>query len=168
MHTLHNCICKSQFQFQLILHLEYWICIGTRYYISTRIELSCFIDIYIHVYLFFHMYIYHVYMYIIFSHFVILQIIILIFSINIYILCFRFNHSLTICVIFVFFGLTVLYFFCFQSKSANVLAVLGAVASEALDLTGFYYSGKPSIVKRRLNQISRTSTGRYAISMLVQ
>ncbi|BBG96008.1 Phosphoinositide phosphatase family protein [Prunus dulcis] len=49
-----------------------------------------------------------------------------------------------------------------KSKSANVLAVLGAVASEALDLTGFYYSGKPSIVKRRLNQISRTSTGREA------
>lgn len=64
---------------------------------------------------------------------------------------------------FVFFGLTVLYLFCFQSKSANVLAVLGAVASEALDLTGFYYSGKPSVVKRRLNQLSQTSTGRYAI-----
>ncbi|KAM1366199.1 hypothetical protein FF1_044285 [Malus domestica] len=47
-----------------------------------------------------------------------------------------------------------------KSKSANVLAVLGAVASEALDLTGFYYSGKPSVVKRRLNQLSRTSTGR--------
>ncbi|TQD91947.1 hypothetical protein C1H46_022463 [Malus baccata] len=45
-------------------------------------------------------------------------------------------------------------------KSANVLAVLGAVASEALDLTGFYFSGKPSVVKRRLNQLSRTSTGR--------
>lgn len=55
------------------------------------------------------------------------------------------------------------FLFFFQSKSANVLAVLGAVASEALDLTGFYYSGKPSVVKRRLNQISRTSTGRYAI-----
>ncbi|XP_050205895.1 LOW QUALITY PROTEIN: phosphatidylinositol-3-phosphatase SAC1 [Mercurialis annua] len=49
-----------------------------------------------------------------------------------------------------------------KSKSANVLAVLGAVASEALDLTGFYYSGKPSVVKRRTNQISRTSTGREA------
>ncbi|KAF2290939.1 hypothetical protein GH714_016964 [Hevea brasiliensis] len=47
-----------------------------------------------------------------------------------------------------------------KSKSANVLAVLGAVASEALDLTGFYYSGKPSIVKRRINQLNRTSTGR--------
>ncbi|KDP42390.1 hypothetical protein JCGZ_02447 [Jatropha curcas] len=49
-----------------------------------------------------------------------------------------------------------------KSKSANVLAVLGAVASEALDLTGFYYSGKPSIVKRRINQLTRTSTGRDA------
>ncbi|KAK9929771.1 hypothetical protein M0R45_026854 [Rubus argutus] len=49
-----------------------------------------------------------------------------------------------------------------KSKSANVLAVLGAVASEALDLTGFYYSGKSSVIKRRLNQISRTSTGREA------
>lgn len=49
-----------------------------------------------------------------------------------------------------------------KSKSANVLAVLGAVASEALDLTGFYYSGKPTIVKRRANKISRTSTGRDA------
>ncbi|XP_044510493.1 phosphatidylinositol-3-phosphatase SAC1 isoform X7 [Mangifera indica] len=43
-----------------------------------------------------------------------------------------------------------------KSKSANVLAVLGGVASEALDLTGFYYSGKPSIVKRKTNQPSRT------------
>lgn len=65
---------------------------------------------------------------------------------------------------FVYISLNILFFsFFFQSKSANVLAVLGAVASEALDLTGFYYSGKPSVVKRRLNQISRTSTGRYAI-----
>ncbi|KAF3445442.1 hypothetical protein FNV43_RR10618 [Rhamnella rubrinervis] len=47
-----------------------------------------------------------------------------------------------------------------KSKSANVLAVLGGVASEALDLTGFYYSGKPIVVKRRANQLSRTSTGR--------
>ncbi|XP_010921635.1 phosphatidylinositol-3-phosphatase SAC1 isoform X2 [Elaeis guineensis] len=47
-----------------------------------------------------------------------------------------------------------------KSKSANVLAVLGAVASEALDLTGFYYSGKPIIFKRRATQLSRTSTGR--------
>ncbi|MCD7447478.1 Phosphoinositide phosphatase sac1 [Datura stramonium] len=45
-----------------------------------------------------------------------------------------------------------------KSKSANVLAVLGGVASEALDLTGFYYSGKPVIVKRRATQLSRTST----------
>ncbi|KAJ0026013.1 hypothetical protein Pint_07029 [Pistacia integerrima] len=41
-------------------------------------------------------------------------------------------------------------------KSANVLAVLGGVASEALDLTGLFYSGKPSIVKRKINQPSRT------------
>lgn len=49
-----------------------------------------------------------------------------------------------------------------KSKSANVLAVLGGVASEALDLTGFYYSGKPTIVKKRATQLSRTSTGRDA------
>ncbi|KAK2978546.1 hypothetical protein RJ640_009505 [Escallonia rubra] len=49
-----------------------------------------------------------------------------------------------------------------KSKSANVLAVLGGVASEALDLTGFYYSGKPAVVKRRSTQLSRTSTGRDA------
>lgn len=48
----------------------------------------------------------------------------------------------------------------FSSKSANVLAVLGGVASEALDLTGFYYSGKPSVVKRKATQLSRTSTAR--------
>ncbi|KAG5150828.1 hypothetical protein JHK84_027300 [Glycine max] len=46
-----------------------------------------------------------------------------------------------------------------KSKSANVLAVLGAIASEALDLTGFYYSGKPSIIKRA-NKSNQTSTGR--------
>ncbi|KAK7835516.1 phosphoinositide phosphatase sac1 [Quercus suber] len=49
-----------------------------------------------------------------------------------------------------------------KSKSANVLAVLGAVASEALDLTGFYYSGKPTTFKRA-NKISRTNTGRYRL-----
>ncbi|MCO5568717.1 hypothetical protein L7F22_022420 [Adiantum nelumboides] len=37
-----------------------------------------------------------------------------------------------------------------KSKSANVLAVLGGVASQALDLTGFYYSGKPSVVKSHM------------------
>ncbi|KAL3513411.1 hypothetical protein ACH5RR_026128 [Cinchona calisaya] len=47
-----------------------------------------------------------------------------------------------------------------KSKSANVLAVLGGVASEALDLTGFYYSGKPPVVKRQAIQLSRTSTAR--------
>ncbi|XP_004515384.1 phosphatidylinositol-3-phosphatase SAC1 isoform X1 [Cicer arietinum] len=48
-----------------------------------------------------------------------------------------------------------------KSKSANVLAVLGGVASEALDLTSFYYSGKPNIIKRA-NKSNRTSTGRDA------
>ncbi|KAK3000878.1 hypothetical protein RJ639_020432 [Escallonia herrerae] len=50
-----------------------------------------------------------------------------------------------------------------KSKSANVLAVLGGVASEALDLTGFYYSGKPTVVKKRSTQLSRTSTGRRVL-----
>lgn len=49
----------------------------------------------------------------------------------------------------------------FYSKSANVLAVLGAVATEALDMTGFYYSGKPAAIKKKSNKLSRTSTGRY-------
>jgi hypothetical protein len=35
------------------------------------------------------------------------------------------------------------------SKSANVLAVLQSVAADALDLTGFYYSGKTYIHKRK-------------------
>ncbi|PKA65063.1 Phosphoinositide phosphatase SAC1 [Apostasia shenzhenica] len=48
-----------------------------------------------------------------------------------------------------------------KSKSANVLAVLGAVASEALDLTGFYYSGKPATIKRA-SQPARKSNGRDA------
>ncbi|XP_030468029.2 phosphatidylinositol-3-phosphatase SAC1 [Syzygium oleosum] len=47
-----------------------------------------------------------------------------------------------------------------KSKSANVLAVLGNVASEALDLTGFYYSGRSNIPKKRVNQLSRPSIGR--------
>ncbi|CAN1159637.1 Phosphatidylinositol-3-phosphatase SAC1 [Linum perenne] len=49
-----------------------------------------------------------------------------------------------------------------KSKSANVLAVLGAVAREALDLTGFYYSGKTNVVKRKASALSRTSTARDA------
>lgn len=49
-----------------------------------------------------------------------------------------------------------------KSKSANVLAVLGNVARQALDLTGFYYSGKRVVRKQRANQLSRTSTGRDA------
>ncbi|KAF1002698.1 hypothetical protein AG4045_008304 [Apium graveolens] len=50
-----------------------------------------------------------------------------------------------------------------KSKSANVLAVLGGVASEALDMTGFYYSGKPLAVKRKSSQISRNIITRYAV-----
>lgn len=38
------------------------------------------------------------------------------------------------------------------SKSASVLAVLGGVAADALDLTGFYYSGKAFVSKRKLQQ----------------
>ena len=48
-----------------------------------------------------------------------------------------------------------------------MLAVLGAVASEALDLTGFYYSGKPSVVKKKSNQVSGTNTSRYAVRTFV-
>ncbi|KAG0500949.1 hypothetical protein HPP92_001021 [Vanilla planifolia] len=51
-----------------------------------------------------------------------------------------------------------------KSKSANVLAVLGAVASEALDLTGFYYSGKSATFKKKSTQQSR-STGRDSASV---
>nr|AAF18517.1 Hypothetical protein [Arabidopsis thaliana] len=47
-----------------------------------------------------------------------------------------------------------------KSKSANVLAVLGAVASEALDLTGLYFSGKPKIVKKKASQLSHANTAR--------
>ncbi|KAJ9560230.1 hypothetical protein OSB04_005390 [Centaurea solstitialis] len=49
-----------------------------------------------------------------------------------------------------------------KSKSANVLGVLGGVASEALDLTGFYYSGKAAVIKKKSIQLSRTSTAREA------
>ncbi|ONK72924.1 uncharacterized protein A4U43_C04F24970 [Asparagus officinalis] len=53
-----------------------------------------------------------------------------------------------------------------KSKSANVLAVLGAVASEALDLTGFYYSGKLNTVRgksthSRTNIMRDTSLGEF-------
>lgn len=61
--------------------------------------------------------------------------------------------------------LTVMYLYCFQSKSANVLAVLGNVARQALDLTGFYYSGKRIVLKQRANQLSRTSTGRFVFPL---
>ncbi|MFS7912480.1 putative SAC domain, polyphosphoinositide phosphatase Fig4 [Helianthus anomalus] len=47
-----------------------------------------------------------------------------------------------------------------KSKSANILGVLAGVAGEALDLTGFYYSGKPAVVKKKSIQLSRTSTAR--------
>ncbi|KAF3518490.1 hypothetical protein DY000_02061271 [Brassica cretica] len=47
-----------------------------------------------------------------------------------------------------------------KSKWANVLAVLGAVASKALDLTGFYFSGKPKIAKKKARHLSHASTGR--------
>ncbi|CAA6668284.1 unnamed protein product [Spirodela intermedia] len=49
-----------------------------------------------------------------------------------------------------------------KSKAANVLAVLGSVASEALDLTGFYFSGKPVKFKKRATQLSLASKGREA------
>lgn len=73
------------------------------------------------------------------------------------------NSSFYIFIVKLKLNLTIM-FCCFQSKSANVLAVLGAVASEALDLTGFYYSGKPSIIKRT-NMSNRTRTGRYAFEL---
>ncbi|GMH00340.1 hypothetical protein Nepgr_002179 [Nepenthes gracilis] len=49
-----------------------------------------------------------------------------------------------------------------KTKSANVLAILGALASEALDLTGFYYSGKPLVVKRKTSLLNRSNTVREA------
>ncbi|KAI5075938.1 hypothetical protein GOP47_0010014 [Adiantum capillus-veneris] len=45
-----------------------------------------------------------------------------------------------------------------KSKSANVLAVLGGVASQALDRTGFYCSGKPYVVKSHLHQRNAVSS----------
>ncbi|KAH8962147.1 hypothetical protein BDL97_05G087000 [Sphagnum fallax] len=44
------------------------------------------------------------------------------------------------------------------SKSANVLAVLGGVAADALDLTGFYYSGKRFVPKRTQHRIPASTT----------
>lgn len=44
------------------------------------------------------------------------------------------------------------------SKSANVLAVLGGVAADALDLTGFYYSGKAPVSKRKSQATLITAT----------
>ncbi|KAL2652583.1 hypothetical protein R1flu_020711 [Riccia fluitans] len=47
----------------------------------------------------------------------------------------------------------------FNKSKANVLAVLGAVAGEVLDLTGIFYSGKSSVNKRptRLKRASTSS-----------
>lgn len=53
----------------------------------------------------------------------------------------------------------------FNRRSANVLAVLARVASRVLDRTGFYYSGKPPVVKKRATQLNRTSTLRYRLSV---
>lgn len=44
------------------------------------------------------------------------------------------------------------------SKSANVLAVLGGVASDVLDLTGFYYSGKAPVSRRKPQPTLITAT----------
>lgn len=44
------------------------------------------------------------------------------------------------------------------SKSANVLAVLGGVAADTLDLTGFYYSGKAPVSKRKSQATLITAT----------
>ena len=45
-----------------------------------------------------------------------------------------------------------------------MLAVLGVVASEALDITGFFLSGKPVHAKKRTTQVNRTNIGRYKLS----
>ena len=48
--------------------------------------------------------------------------------------------------------------------SANVLAVLGSVVSECLDLVGVYFSGKPSIAEKkraRLHRPNKQQTNRY-------
>ncbi|XP_010682007.2 phosphatidylinositol-3-phosphatase SAC1 isoform X1 [Beta vulgaris subsp. vulgaris] len=45
-----------------------------------------------------------------------------------------------------------------KTKTANVLGVLAGVASQALNRTGFYYSGKQPVVKKRAMQLSRTNT----------
>lgn len=54
-----------------------------------------------------------------------------------------------------------------KSKSANVLAVLGGVASQALDLTSFYYSGRPSVVKSHMHQRTVASSSRDSMVMRV-
>ncbi|KNA10151.1 hypothetical protein SOVF_146960 isoform A, partial [Spinacia oleracea] len=47
-----------------------------------------------------------------------------------------------------------------KTKTANVLGVLASVASQALDRTGFYFSGKAPTVKKGATQLHRTSTQR--------
>lgn len=54
-----------------------------------------------------------------------------------------------------------------KSKSANVLAVLGGVASQALDLTGFYYSGRSSSVKFQMQRKNQSSTSRDGMLLRV-
>ncbi|XP_078152717.1 phosphoinositide phosphatase family protein isoform X2 [Carex rostrata] len=56
-----------------------------------------------------------------------------------------------------------------KSKSANVLAVLGSVAEEALNRTGFYYSGKLRVYKRRpMQPTGATSTTRASTGDLTR
>ncbi|XP_021767175.1 phosphoinositide phosphatase SAC1-like isoform X1 [Chenopodium quinoa] len=45
-----------------------------------------------------------------------------------------------------------------KTKTANVLGVLASVASQTLDRTGFYFSGKAPVVKKRATPLSRTGT----------
>ncbi|KAH7445226.1 hypothetical protein KP509_02G113200 [Ceratopteris richardii] len=51
-----------------------------------------------------------------------------------------------------------------KSKSANVLAVLGGVANQALDLTGFYYSGKPCVIKSNMRHGDDISLSRDTLA----
>ncbi|KAL9245477.1 hypothetical protein vseg_019124 [Gypsophila vaccaria] len=45
-----------------------------------------------------------------------------------------------------------------KTKTANVLGVLGVVASAALDMTGFYFSGRPPVLKKSAAPLTRTTT----------
>ncbi|GKD35461.1 hypothetical protein Tco_1250970 [Tanacetum coccineum] len=63
--------------------------------------------------------------------------------------CFGMGTVDTVCYVEMGLRLRILNAICFIiNKSANILGVLDGVASEALDLTGFYYSGKPHVVKK--------------------